>query len=105
MKVLGGGRCDGRGGRGGSGGGLIHLGGKSSRVFKYGCGEVGGVMKTSSRGSRVVGGVEWVEVDCNMELVRARSCSPGHYLLDFEIEIGMKKRMRKLVDEAFSSQS
>ncbi|GJT46421.1 hypothetical protein Tco_0955136 [Tanacetum coccineum] len=33
-----------------SGGGLTHLGGKSSSVFKYGCGEVGGVVKISSRG-------------------------------------------------------
>ncbi|GJW19968.1 putative reverse transcriptase domain-containing protein [Tanacetum coccineum] len=38
-----------------SGGGLAHLGGKSSRVFKYECGEVDGVVNTSSRGARVVG--------------------------------------------------
>ncbi|GJX55890.1 hypothetical protein Tco_0285787 [Tanacetum coccineum] len=36
----------------GSGGGLVHLRGKSSSVFKYGCGEVGGVVKMSSRGAR-----------------------------------------------------
>nr|GEX17887.1 hypothetical protein [Tanacetum cinerariifolium] len=35
-----------------SGGGLEHLGGKSSREFKYGCGEVGGVVKMSSRDAR-----------------------------------------------------
>ncbi|GKC51426.1 hypothetical protein Tco_1074171 [Tanacetum coccineum] len=55
MKVCGGGRYDGRGGRRGSGGGLVHLGGKSSRLFKYGCVKVGGVVNTSSRGAGVVG--------------------------------------------------
>ncbi|GJX14323.1 hypothetical protein Tco_0206081 [Tanacetum coccineum] len=39
----------------GSGGGLVHLGGKSSSEFKYGCGEFGGVVKISSRGAKGVG--------------------------------------------------
>ncbi|GJR91771.1 hypothetical protein Tco_0215782 [Tanacetum coccineum] len=39
----------------GSDGGLVHLGGKSSSEFKYRCGEVGGVVKMSSRGAKGVG--------------------------------------------------
>ncbi|GJS73687.1 hypothetical protein Tco_0706528 [Tanacetum coccineum] len=38
-----------------NGDGLAHLGGKSSRVFKYGYSEVGGVVNNSSQGARVVG--------------------------------------------------
>ncbi|GJX47978.1 hypothetical protein Tco_0273168 [Tanacetum coccineum] len=38
----------------GRGGGLVDLEGKSSKVFKYGRGEVGGVAKMSSQGSIVV---------------------------------------------------
>ncbi|GJV97779.1 hypothetical protein Tco_1549356 [Tanacetum coccineum] len=36
----------------GGGSGFVHLGGKSSREFKYGCGEVGGVENMSTRGAR-----------------------------------------------------
>ncbi|GJT36506.1 hypothetical protein Tco_0926925 [Tanacetum coccineum] len=76
----------------GSGGRLLHLRGKYSSVFKYGYGEVGGVVKMSSRGARGEGvvmrlfegsrsGVDSLE---GMSIMLVRATFLGGFLVEDE---------------------
>nr|GEX11892.1 hypothetical protein [Tanacetum cinerariifolium] len=84
-KVVGG-RYDGRGG-----GGFEHLAGKSSREFKYGCGDIGRVKNMSSQGkssSKSCGNVfvSWSDDDSleRMSMMLVQATFLGGFLVEEE---------------------